>query len=202
VPVSSERDNQLHFFLWSVRAHMSLSLHGLAVELPTSKGELMQPQLVYGTGGDHVRFGKALGTRRVIASLATKGAFGLVEHDLPALQLGSPIHTHEREDEYSFVLHGRLSAQVGDAVLEAGPGEVLAKPRGIPHAFWNAGTEPVRFLELITPGGFEDYFFELAGPINSRDLEGMQRIRERYRLSVRPESSLELLERYGLQPAF
>ena len=161
----------------------------------------MQPDFIYGTGGEHVRFGKALGTRRVISSLATGGAFGLVQHDLPAHQLGSPIHTHEREDEYSFVLQGRLWAQVGDAVLEAGPGELVAKPRGIPHAFWNAGPEPVQFLELITPGGFEEYFFELAGPMNARDLEGMRQIRERYRLIVRPETAQELLERHGLQPA-
>jgi hypothetical protein len=46
----------------------------------------------------------------------------------------------------------------------------VVKPRGIAHAFWNPGTEPVRFLELITPAGFEEYFAELepilgaAGP--------------------------------------
>ena len=162
----------------------------------------MEPSFIHPTDGSHVRFGKALGTRRVISATATGGAFGLVEHDLPSLQLGSPIHWHEHEDEYSFVLSGRLTAQVGDAVLEAGSGELIAKPRGIPHAFWNAGAEPVRFLELIVPGGFEEYFFELAGPINARDLKAMQEIRERYRLSVRPESAPELLERYHLQPAF
>lgn len=65
------------------------------------------------TDGEHVRFGKALGTRRLISSSATAGAFGLVEHDLPAGQLGSPVHTHEREDEYSYVSSGRLTAQGG-----------------------------------------------------------------------------------------
>ena len=70
-------------------------------------------------GGEHVRFGKALGTRRILT--AHGGAFGLVEHDLPPGQLGSPIHTHEREDEYSWVLSGRLTALVGGQVTEAGP---------------------------------------------------------------------------------
>ena len=120
----------------------------------------MQVGKIAANDGEHVRFGKALGTRRMLPATATGGAFGLVEHDLPAGQLGSPVHTHEREDEYSYVLSGRLTAQVGDDVIEAGPGELVVKPRGIPHAFWNAGTEPVRFLELICPGGFEEYFFE------------------------------------------
>ena len=82
----------------------------------------------------HVRFGRALGTRLVLSSATTGGAFGLVEHDLPAGQLGAPVHTHEREDEYSYVLAGRLWAQVGDEVVEAGPGEVDHEaPRHPPH---------------------------------------------------------------------
>ena len=154
------------------------------------------------TAGEHVRFGKALGTRRLLGSSSTGRGFGLVEHDLPVRQLGSPIHTHEREDEYSFVLSGQLTAQVGDSVLLAGPGELVVKPRRIPHAFWNVGSEPVRFLELICPGGFEEYFFEMAGPFNARDMEAMTAIRNRYLLTVRPETIPELLERYGLQAAF
>jgi quercetin dioxygenase-like cupin family protein len=162
----------------------------------------MRPLNVHPAQAEHVRFGRGLGTRRVIAARDTGGAFGLVEHDLPARQLGSPVHTHEREDEYSYVLSGRLSAQLGDAVIHAEPGQVIAKPRGIPHAFWNAESETVRFLELIIPGGFEDYFFELAAPLNARDLEAMGTIRVRYRLTVKPESVPELLERYGLAPLF
>jgi len=152
--------------------------------------------------GAHVRFGRALGTKILVRASATGGAFGLVEHDLPARQLGSPLHTHVNEDEYSYVVTGRLTARVGDAVIDAGPGAVVVKPRGIPHAFWNSGTETVRFLELISPGGFEEYFFELAAPFNARDSGAMAEIRARYRLDVRLETIPELLERNGLQPPF
>src|SRR5262245_60624563 len=154
------------------------------------------------TTATHVRFGKALGTKLLLSADQTGGAFGLVEHDLPAGQLGSPVHTHADEDEYSYVVSGTLSALVGDEVVEAGPGEVVAKPRGIPHAFWNAGDEPVVFVELITPGGFEGYFFELAGPFNAQDLEAMGEVRARYRLDMRPETIGELSGRYGLEPPF
>ena len=160
------------------------------------------PRKIAATDGEHVRFGKALGTRRMISATSTGGAFGLVEHDLPVGQLGSPIHTHEREDEYSYVLSGRLTALVGEQVIEAGPGELVTKPRSIPHAFWNAGSETVRFLELITPGGFEQYFFDMAVPFNARDLEATAEIRARYRLDVRIESIPVLLERYSLAPPF
>ena len=149
--------------------------------------------------GEHVRFGRALGTRRMLGGSQTGGRFGLVEHDLPARQLGSPIHTHVNEDEYSFVLSGRLTAQIGDEVVEAGPGDLVLKPRGIAHAVWTAGDEPVRFLELLSPAGFEEYFFALAGPLNSGDAEGMDAVRARHALDLQPETVPELVERHGLE---
>ena len=90
----------------------------------------------------------ALGVRFMIDGERTGSAFSLVEHPLPPRALGAPLHTHHNEDEYSFVLQGRFGVQLGDDSLEAGPGDLLFKPRGVPHAFWNAGDEPARLLEL------------------------------------------------------
>ena len=98
----------------------------------------------------------------VMASGASGGKLSLVEHPLAPRALGSPMHTHSHEDEYSYILAGQIGAQVGEEVILAGPGDVIAKPSGIPHAFWNAGNEPARVLEIIAPGGFEDYFAALG----------------------------------------
>jgi quercetin dioxygenase-like cupin family protein len=148
-----------------------------------------------------VRFGEGLGTRLVASAAQTRGAFAIVEHDLPPRTLGSPVHTHATEDEHSIVLSGTLTAQIGDEIVEAGPGAVVSKPRGVPHAFWNAGDETVRFVEVITPGGFEDYFFELAGPLNAGDLGAMGGIAARHGLDLRPETIGELIARHGLKGA-
>src|SRR4029453_8322550 len=80
----------------------------------------------------------------------------------PPRALGAPLHSHHNEDEHSYVLQGRFGIQLGDELLEAGPGDLLFKPRAVAHAFWNAGDEPARLLELISPAGFEHYFRELA----------------------------------------
>jgi mannose-6-phosphate isomerase-like protein (cupin superfamily) len=71
----------------------------------------------------------ALGVRFMIDGERTGGAFSLVEHPLPPRALGAPLHTHHNEDEYSFVLQGRFGVQLGDDTLEAGPGDLLFKPR-------------------------------------------------------------------------
>ena len=89
-----------------------------------------------------------LGNRFLVRSDRTDGRFAMLEHTLAPRALGAPMHTHRNEDEYSFVLTGRMSAMVGDEVVYAGPGELVVKPRGVPHAFWNAIDEETRVLEL------------------------------------------------------
>lgn len=39
-----------------------------------------------------------------------------------------------------------IGALIGDRELESSPGEVVWKPRGVPHTFWNPG--PDRALVL------------------------------------------------------
>ena len=59
------------------------------------------------------------------------------------------------------MLEGEVGFEVGDEVFTAAAGQLVAKPRGIWHAFWNAGDVPARVLEVISPAGFERYFAEL-----------------------------------------
>ncbi|HEU5244298.1 MAG TPA: cupin domain-containing protein, partial [Gaiellaceae bacterium] len=135
-----------------------------------------------------------LGTRYLVEG----DEFALVEHTLPARALGSPLHRHTSEDEYSYVLEGRLGAQLGDDILEAGPGELVRKPRGQEHAFWNAGDEPLRFLEIISPGRFAQYFRELAPVLAAGEHEGLQEIAARYELEIDFSTIAVLAERHGL----
>src|SRR4051812_3482935 len=67
-----------------------------------------------------------------------------VEHPMAPRALAAPLHRHSREDEYSYVIEGRMGALLGDELLEAGPGDLVFKPRGEWHTFWNAGDEPCR----------------------------------------------------------
>ena len=143
----------------------------------------------------------ALGVRFMIEGDATEGKFSLVEHPLPPRALGSPVHTHRNEDEYSYILEGRIGVQLGEEVLEAGPGDLVFKPRGVPHAFWNAGDEPARLLEIISPAGFENYFRELAPLLAApeRDEAAMGEVVARYELDIDFDTIPILAEAHGLQ---
>jgi mannose-6-phosphate isomerase-like protein (cupin superfamily) len=131
----------------------------------------------------------------------TDRGFSLVEHPMPPRALAAPLHRHTREDEYSFVLEGRMGALLGEEVLEAGPGDLVFKPRDQWHTFWNAGDEPARILEIIAPAGFERFFSEVVdlGGVGQAQPEVMGELCQRYGLDMDPGSVPGLLERFGLQ---
>jgi mannose-6-phosphate isomerase-like protein (cupin superfamily) len=142
-----------------------------------------------------------LGNRYLITTEETGGRFALLEHTVAPRSLAAPTHVHVHEDEYSFVLEGTVGVQIGDEVVEAGPGTLVFKPRGIPHAFWNPGDEEARLLELISPGGFSNYFTELAPLLSSGgppDLEALAEVQARYDLSMDRDSIGPLAEAHGL----
>jgi mannose-6-phosphate isomerase-like protein (cupin superfamily) len=143
----------------------------------------------------------SIGVRFMIDGDETGGGFSLVEHPMSPRALAAPLHRHLREDEYSFVLEGRMGALLGDEVLEAGPGDLVFKPRNQWHTFWNAGDEPCRILEIIAPAGFERFFDELVdlGGVTQTDPETLAQLCARYELEMQPDTVPGLLERFGLQ---
>ena len=143
----------------------------------------------------------SIGVRFMIDGEEAGKRFSLVEHPMSPRALAAPLHRHTREDEYSFVLEGRMGALLGDDVVEAGPGDLVFKPRNQWHTFWNAGDEPCRILEIISPAGFERFFQELSGMggVLAADPEAVAELSQRYGLEMRPETVPGLLERFGLQ---
>ncbi len=156
---------------------------------------------VVGPNDGKAGFLGSIGVRFMIDGEDAGGDFSLVEHPMSPRALAAPLHRHNREDEYSYVLEGRMGALLGDEVLEAGPGDLVFKPREQWHTFWNAGEEPCRILEIIAPAGFEHFFEELValGGALAADPEQLAALSERYGLEMQPDSVPGLLERFGLR---
>jgi quercetin dioxygenase-like cupin family protein len=153
-------------------------------------------------GGGEVVWIGSFGTIYKVPGEATGGAVAIVEHVLGPRRLGAPLHRHSREDEISHVLEGELTVQQGDRLDTAAVGAMIIKPRGLFHAFWNAGAIPVRFLEVIAPGAFAGYFRELAPLLQAErppDLARVAALAGRYGVEFDFSSLPELLTRYGLQ---
>jgi mannose-6-phosphate isomerase-like protein (cupin superfamily) len=143
----------------------------------------------------------SIGVRFMIDGDEAGERFSLVEHPMGPRALAAPLHRHNREDEYSFVLEGRMGALLGDDVVEAGPGDLVFKPRNQWHTFWNAGDEPCRILEIISPAGFERFFKELVdlGGVTGAAPDTMADLCARYELEMRPETVPDLVQRFGVR---
>ena len=143
----------------------------------------------------------SIGVRFMLDGDMSAGGFSLVEHPMSALALAAPLHRHAREDEYSYVLEGRMGALLGGDVLEAGAGDLVLKPRGEWHTFWNAGEDPCRILEIIAPAGFEGFFAELVdlGGVVQADPATLGELCQRYALEMDPSSIPSLIERFGVR---
>ena len=137
--------------------------------------------------------------RFMVDGADTGSRLSVVEHTLGPRVLAGPLHYHTREDEYSYVLEGRLGALLGDQEVLAGPGDLVFKPRGQWHTFWNAGEETTRILELITPAGLEDLFRELGAQGDDFDPATLPALAERYGAKVDFEGTAAVIERYGLR---
>jgi gentisate 1,2-dioxygenase len=115
--------------------------------------------------------------------------------------LAAPLHRHAREDEYSYVLEGRMGGLLGEEVVVGGPGDLIFKPRNQWHTFWNAGDKPARILEVISPAGFERFFEELVdlGGAAQAEPQAMAELCTRYELEMDPESVPGLVQRFDLR---
>lgn len=101
-------------------------------------------------------------TELVATREQTGGSLGLFRQTI-APKSGPPVHVHQDEDEFFYVVSGEFKVKVGDRVTTAPAQSVLFIPRGTAHAFENVGTEPGVLLVGVTPGGFEKMFAERQG---------------------------------------
>jgi hypothetical protein len=82
------------------------------------------------------------GVELLVRSADTDGRFGLVEHPIAPRALAGPMHVHEHEDEYSYVLEGEVGFQVGDDVLRPAPASSSRSRAGSGTASGTPATSP------------------------------------------------------------
>jgi mannose-6-phosphate isomerase-like protein (cupin superfamily) len=170
--------------------------------MPSTINTSLQPPRIIGPGDGETGQIGGIGVRFLLDTARTGGGFSLVEHPMPPRALGSPRHRHTNEDEYSYVLEGRVGVELGGEILYGQPGELILKPRGEWHAFWNASDSPARILEIISPGGFESYFAELSALLlggADPSPAALVALAADYELEIDPASIPELLARHNLR---
>jgi hypothetical protein len=66
-----------------------------------------------------------------------------------------------------FVLDGVMTVQVGDHLTDVAASGLAWGARGVPHAFANRATDPLRIMIFWIPGGAEGLFQEMRDYLQS-----------------------------------
>jgi quercetin dioxygenase-like cupin family protein len=146
-----------------------------------------------------------LGTIGVVFKLfgeQTNGLVSIVEHPFP-VHACVPPHLHTLEDEYSIVTEGEIGFRSGDREVVLGPGGYITKPRGETHTMWNAGDVPARMIEVISPAGFEHFFWGVgeAAADGPPDPDVIEALAKKHGLRFGDAPWLDdIVDRYNLIP--
>ncbi len=85
------------------------------------------------------------------------------------LGFSPPRHVHRREGTALFVIDGELTVDIGGEQRVVGAGDFVWLPRDIPHTF-RVDSDQARFLEFVTPPGFEQYHVDASDPAPTRTI--------------------------------
>ena len=99
--------------------------------------------------------------KTILSTEETGGAMSIVD-SLSPVNSGPPRHIHHAEDEVLMILTGQCQFWMEGEEFTRGPGEVAFIPRGKEHTFKVIGDVPCRHLIILTPGGFEGFFADMA----------------------------------------
>ena len=144
---------------------------------------------------------RTLSVRVVVPSETVGGTHSVLEHTLPPGRLPMPRVRSSAATTF-IVSEGVLSVERAGSVNAVPAGGVMIVLAGEWHARWNSGDDPVRFYEIVAPGGVEAYYRELAAVIADRRPADVRRVLEisaRHGLEFDVASLYELVERYQLE---
>lgn len=99
--------------------------------------------------------------KTILSPEQTGGAMSIVD-SLSPVGSGPPRHIHHAEDEIFVMIAGACRVWIDGKEILAGPGESVFIPRGTEHTFKVVGDVPCRHLVILTPGGFEGFFADMA----------------------------------------
>lgn len=111
-------------------------------------------------GDDFIQWGPSL-YKTILTTAETGGAMSITD-SVTRPGEGPPRHVHDDADEAFIVLTGEVEFWIDGRRMLRGPGEAAFVPRGVEHTFRVAGDKPSRHMVILTPGGFEGFFADMA----------------------------------------
>jgi quercetin dioxygenase-like cupin family protein len=125
---------------------------------------------------------------RYLRDGARDGQMGAFEMVVPPGSNVPPPHSHAHNEEYLYVLEGRLRYSVNAEIKDLGAGESAFTPKGAVHGFSNPFSESCRALIVLTPDIGAQYFRDIQAVLAAGGPPDRAKM-------------AQVMARYGLTPA-
>jgi quercetin dioxygenase-like cupin family protein len=96
----------------------------------------------------------------------TGGRFTSNRSRFAAGSLGAPPHFHTLGTEIFFVLDGAFQVLLDDVIVDLAPGDLLAVPPGVHHAFGPAADHSADVLVTFVPGRERHEYYRLLDRVH------------------------------------
>ena len=101
-------------------------------------------------------------TTLLLSEEENESGLSFYEFRVPPKTAAAPPHIHTHEDEFFYVVSGKVSFLDRETIASGGPGTFVALTRNNLHAFWNDTDEEAVLLLAASQGNFEKFFDEVA----------------------------------------
>jgi quercetin dioxygenase-like cupin family protein len=125
---------------------------------------------------------------RYLRDGAAAGQVGAFEMVVPPGSNVPPPHSHAHNEEYLYVLEGKLRYSVDADVKDLEAGESAFTPKGSVHGFSNPFSIPTRALVVLSPDIGAQYFRDIQAVLAAGGPPDRARL-------------VKVMESYGLKPA-
>ena len=125
---------------------------------------------------------------RYLRDGADAGQTGAFEMIVPPQSNVPPPHSHAHNEEYLYILEGKMRYSVNGEVKDLNAGESAFTPKGAVHGLSNTFAEPTRALVVLSPDIGAQYFRDVAAVLGAGGPPDRAKL-------------VQVMERYGLKPA-
>jgi mannose-6-phosphate isomerase-like protein (cupin superfamily) len=141
----------------------------------------MEPIILRSGEGEMIGGGPAAAVVKATAE-STGGGFTMSDSTIAPGFPGPPAHSHQQITDTFYVLEGTLTVRLGNDFVDAPVGTYVCIPPGNVHTFSNRGNGQVRFLNINSPAGWENYLRDVAGLMEAGPptTEDWRRVMEKY----------------------
>ncbi len=109
---------------------------------------------------------------------------------------GGPLHRHHEQDEWIYVIEGKIEFLIGTKRFRLGAGESVFIPRNVAHVWGCMGGMPAKIIDVYQPAGKMEEFFRAVAA--STELPSREQVLQNNYTEEQIKAVRQLFDNHGM----